>query len=528
MHLGTDSLINRLLRNKALTLGIGLVASFVLALAIDYVCYLFVGPTSMGVWYNPYWIGFFFVCASILCAFFVFRKDIKTKPENLFLVIVLSITCFSSVAFYLNDVSWDVGHHYRYALEWSSPDRITELSVADSRKIYNIDNEGLLTVKGLHDYAEELNGEDAIKTGEEHWVSLRILYNRVAALPGSLVLMVCTALSVPFALKYVLTRLIYALIYSFVTYLGMRQLKSGKMLYAVVALLPTAVFIAANYSYDYWVNAFVLLAVALVVRELQTPGQLISKRRILLILACFFVGFAPKAIYFPLVLLCLLIPRSKFSSVLGSRLFRGGVVAVCLLVVASFAIPYFVVSGPGVGDLRGGSDVNSTEQIGFILAHPFEYARILVGFLFHYFSIAASRDYLGFYAYLGYSSWPLWILVYILLIFTALTDKSKVDKTVGTWKSRTVVLVICLITVVLIATSLYVSFTPVRYETINGCQPRYLIPVLFCTLVFLGSHKLAWPRVQDRRKTIYNALVLGLMPLAYMVGLWQVYVGLIS
>lgn len=510
-------------RDKTLVLVFLSLVSFVFAVAVDYLCFLLIGPTSLGTWYNPYWIGFFFACGFLIAAFFVFRHDIKTKPENLFLAIVLSITCFSSLAFYVNKTSWDVDVHYLFVVEWTGPDLMADLSISDERMIFGSSTERYLELNAINDFSNALDAGDTIGSERSIQGSLSQIYQRISSLPASLVFIICTALSVPFSLKYVLSRLIYALIYSFVTFFGMKKLKSGKMLYAVIALLPTAIFLAANYSYDYWVNAFVLFAVACLVRELQTPAEKITKKRIALLLGSFIIAFGPKAIYFPLILLCLLIPKRKFSSAFASKFFRCGVIFTSLLVAASFLIPYFFITGPGIGDIRGGSDVNSSEQIRFILSHPLEYAQILFSFLLEYFSIPVSRFYMGFYAYLGFTSWPFWAVMLFLMVFTAITDKSEADKTVCTWKSRVLVIALNLITVVLFATAFYVSYTVVGSETIAGCQPRYLIPLLFSTLVFLSSSRFAWPRC-DRKKTVYNITVLGLMSLINMVGLWQVYI----
>ena len=42
-----------------------------------------------------------------------------------------------------------------------------------------------------------------------------------------------------------------------------------------------------------------------------------------------------------------------------------------------------------------------------------------------------------------------------------------------------------LFTVILVATALYVSFTPVGLGTVNGCQSRYLLPLLVPCLSFI-------------------------------------------
>jgi len=514
------------IRNKAVLMALLSLISFVFSIAIGYLCYLFVGPTSLGIWYNSYWICFFFLCGFLASSFFVFRHDIKTKPENLFLAIVLSITCFSSLSFNVNAPSWDSGSHYRFVVEWSRLGSPVALSVTDIKMMELSSVDLYFNLSDLDNYADTLNAESAFLDGSFARTNIVFGYKSIASHPATLVYVLLSLLPISFSSKYILTRLIYAIIYSLVTFTGMKQLRSGKMLYAVIALLPTAVFLASNYGYDYWVNAFILCSTALLVRELQTPQEPISLKRVFLIIGLFVAAMGPKAIYFPLVLLCLLVPRSKFSSPQASRLFRGAVLFACLFVVASFLIP-FLHQGLSSGDPRGGEAVSPTEQVKFILSNPFEYARILSSFLQTYCSLNTSASYINFYAYLGFSAWQYWVLVLFMMLFTAITDKSEVDKALCTWKSRVLSLTLSVVTIALVATSLYVAFTPVGSETIAGCQPRYIIPVLFCTLIFLSSHRLAWPRENNRKKTMYNTAILGLMSFVLMAGLWQVYIGLL-
>lgn len=481
---------------------------------------------AVGVSVNFYGVGLLFVLFFIVSAGFSFRRDIGKKPERFLLCILLSVSVFSSISFGVNQVSWDVGNHYFFSLQFSDPDRYAEMSEADVEVSYLTENTVCYSADNLGAWESELNRKDSVDSEVSASASLTELYKRIASLPSSFVLWICDLLSVPFSLSYVLGRLPYALIYSFVSYFGMKKLLSGKMIYAAIVLLPTAVFIASNYSYDYWVNAFMLYAVASVVSELQRPDKAMTVRSALSILIAFLVALGPKAIYFPVVLICFLLPKSKFVDDRFRRLFRGGAVLVCLIAIASFVLPFVIsASGPtGGGDLRGGSDVNSAGQISFILSDPVGYARILFEFLLGtYLAPWTSADYINFYAYLGYSSRLIWLGLLTLLIFVVITDKRDCDALVNCTKSRVFVGAIFVVSLVLVATSLYVSFTPVGHPTVNGCQPRYIIPLLFPLLVFIGSKKLGFD-FSGRREAVYNMSVMSIMAVALVVGLWQVYI----
>lgn len=511
-------------RSKTVTLAALILFSAALALAVEGVFFLTTGPITTGSWINPYRFGFVVTCGLLVACFFTFRDSLKCHPEKVFLCIVLAVTCYSSVAMDINVSSWDVGVHFRFMLEYASPDLNNELTVSEAEMVGPQDF--YTSISDLEERKSQLNTGDEVDAGTALDGSLSKMYQRIGSLPGSFLYLLLSFFKVPFSIKYVSIPLLYALIYSFVTYFGMKKLRSGKMLYAVIALLPTAVFLASNYSYDYWLNAFALYSVASVVGILQRPDYRMTFGRSAWLLASFAIALGPKAIYFPLVLLCLLVPKNRFTTRRGSRWFRFATVMVSLLVAVSFLVPYFFVTGPGIGDTRGGSDVNSVEQIAFILSNPLEYARILLTFLAYYISVPASDGYIYLYAYLGFPTILIWFLVLGALLLTTLTDKSESDKTVGTWRSRVLALSIFGVCIALVASALYVQYTPVGAETIAGCQARYLIPLLFAFLVFLGGPKLAWPR-SEKKKGLYNFGILALMAGVNMLGFWQVYVGLL-
>ncbi len=511
-------------RNKIIVLLVLILCSVAFAFALEGICFAVAGPITTGSWFNPYRWGFVVACGFIGACFFTLRDNLKCHPEKIFLCIVLALTCYSSVAMGINVTSWDVGVHFRFMLEFASPDLTNELTVSEAEMVGPQDFYS--SISDLENREAQLDAGDEVDAGTSLEGSLSKIYQRIGSLPGSILYLFLTLINVPFSIKYVSVPLLYALIYSFVTYFGMKKLRSGKMLYAVIALLPTAVFLASNYSYDYWLNAFALYSVASLVGILQKPDYQMTFGRSALLLAAFVVALGPKPIYFPLVLLCLLIPKNRFTSGKSSRTFRFATVMVSLLIAVSFLVPYFFVTGPGIGDTRGGSDVNSVEQIAFILSNPLEYARILLTFLAYYISIPASDGYIYLYAYLGFPTIFIWLLVLGALLLTTLTDKSESDKAVGTWRSRTLAISIFCVCIALVASALYVQYTPVGAETVAGCQARYLIPLLFALLVFLGGPKLAWPR-SDSGRGLYNFGILALMAGVNMLGFWQVYVGLL-
>ncbi|MEG0324599.1 MAG: DUF2142 domain-containing protein, partial [Raoultibacter sp.] len=146
------------------------------------------------------------------------------------------------------------------------------------------------------------------------------------------------------------------------------------------------------------------------------------------------------------------------------------------------------IQGPGGGDARGGSDVNSTGQVAFVLSDPLGYLNILTRFLTEYLSIPSSSIYTSFFAYLGMSSWG--SLPLVVLILVAATDLNEHNFCYSKWRYRIAGALLLVGTSALMASALYVSYTAVGSSTIEGCQGRYLLPLAVPFLALFFNSKI--------------------------------------
>ena len=300
-------------------------------------------------------------------------------------------------------------------------------------------------------------------------------------LPGA-VIFLGRLLRLPFVSVFLLGKTSILLCYVALVRVAIKRLKTGKMILATIALFPTGVFLASNYSCDSWITAWVMVGMSYFFAQLQEPDQPLTVKDTIIIMGSLVLGLGPKAIYFPLFALLLLLPKSKFSSVQQYRKYLVIVSVAAVLVLMSFVIPMLFDSVPS--DTRGGSTVSGSDQIFYILSHPLTYTKVLLGFLWEYvFSFTCITD----FAYLGTVSGSFSLLLLGAVVFT---DKSDLDRYTSTGKVRLVTMGSVFVTLCLVATSLYIAFTPVGYSTINGCQQRYMMPLLFPLFYVLGSAKI--------------------------------------
>lgn len=346
-------------------------------------------------------------------------------------------------------------------------------------------------------------------------------YKSISYVPSAVGMFVARGLNCSFENVFYAGKIGNLLMYSILIYFAIRRIKSGKLIIAVIALLPTNIFLAASYTYDIWLTGFSILAVSYIIGVIQDRDEnvFIKWSDMAVILSGFVLGFAPKAVYFPLMLLILLIPKESFKNRKNYRTFLIASFICMMLVLFTFMLP-FVVKGPGTGDMRGGSGVNSSEQVMFILENPVEYTKILLNHIKGYVSPEVQNETLGKYMYMGNSTH--FILIVFILTAAVFFDRSKRDEGLNNIKSRIWTILSIFASIVLVSTAMYVSFTPVGNSVINGCQHRYLIPLIFPALYFILNIK-----VDNRaNKNVFYTMALAGMAFILYSDAWKLWVSL--
>ena len=329
-----------------------------------------------------------------------------------------------------------------------------------------------------------------------------INFRTVIYLPAILVFFFARGLGIPMSAMVVLGRLASALFYLIVIYLGMRHLKSGKMIMAAVALMPGAVFLVSNFNYDYWLIALVAYSIAYLIGEYQHPEKVLTVKDIVLIFGTFLVGILAKPVYIPLLGLAAFLPKEKFKSVKWRRIYRCFFGGVVVLAVIGFAVLIFG-GGLGSGDMRGGEGVNAAGQIRYIMANPMKYTGLLLSYLrFQYLNMTMFKAFIVQTAYF-WSIPALAMPCLIWLVAVTVLDRRKDDVRPVGCPIKIVVLPLAFISVCCVATALYVTFNEVGAATIEGCQGRYLWPIITPLFLTLGQIRfLTIPRNEKAERWI--------------------------
>ena len=447
-------------------------------------------------------IDLFSVMAACAGALLVtFRKTVGEKPEVFFLLIILMIG--GLLSFLQPDattVSWDDGHHFQHALNYSylGSVRFTQQDMnameTQNERVYTLGTE-------MEDFLRRQNENNqsgaVYLTSEFHFnpTEFWTAFSGIGLFFGRL-----------FGLSYWTTwslgRFSGLLAYALLGFFAIRRLKSGKMILASSLMIPEAVFLASNYSYDPGVTGFIALGMAYCFAQWQETDGCISLHDEIIMLGALFLGCFAKQVYFPVLMIPMFLPKNKFSDKRQRRRFILADIMLIGLLLISFIVPFML--GSGEGDQRGGTEVNAFEQIRFILSHPLMFLNTLSRFILAYINPNRAVETFCSFAYTGTA--PNAYVYLIILTIAAFTDKNRYDASIGKQSGmRLLFETLLFLALVLVASSMYIAFTPVGASYVSGCQPRYLIPLIFPALLLLGSCRMR----NEMDRSVYNGLLFG-------------------
>lgn len=272
----------------------------------------------------------------------------------------------------------------------------------------------------------------------------------------------------PLILIYI-GRLANLLVWVFLTYLAIRIIPVHKWVLFMIALIPITLFEAASLSADSLILGLSFIIVAIFFKyAFDDNKKKINKKDIYILFILTLLLSLSKQIYFLLLLLIFLIPSEKFGG--RKKMFY----------VAAFLFFTIILISGGwnilVKDLYIPivPQVSISGQIAYILGDPLRFPYALLN-TFFYRGFSYQLLFVGnFWLDIPLPMW--WVGAYVLsMIPVALIDKSMV---LVSKKQKLISLAIFIIIFLLVCAFVYISWTVVGQNIIDGIQGRYFIPIL--------------------------------------------------
>jgi uncharacterized membrane protein len=435
------------------------------------------------------------------------KRLIKTNLEFLFLIIAL---VGGSTEIILTPVgsgiSWDDEIHFANVynmfnkLDSDSTIALKNHYINIFDKINTVEEE-----KAYVDYLNTHNSEKYLVDGNYSFNFSKIVY-----VPQAILFKLLNIVNLPIVISFIICKFLNLILYTILIFYAIRKTPIGKHLMLIIALIPTSVFMASNYSYDPPITSLILLSMSLFLNEYLGNNKKINVNNILISVVCMTVACCPKAVYTPLLLFYMLIPQERFESKKSSIFFKFLIIFLLLLMMSTFILPTLTTNVGG--DPRGGN-TSVSGQMKNIINSPLSYIYILKDnawnqFLFKFFG----TDTITLMAYLPVAKsnniYYLFIIVFMYCLFH-FREKVSLNK-----NYNILCFILCFGIILLIWTALYLSFTPVGSLSINGVQSRYFIPLLFPILInFLPKSKSNFDNYDNSKLLIFSLMLIMFCPI---------------
>ena len=297
-------------------------------------------------------------------------------------------------------------------------------------------------------------------------------YSPFPYVPQAFLLFLGRKLPIPVLSLLYLGRLASLVCWIVLIWISLRLLPYKKWLFFYLALTPMAMAIGSALSVDTVTNGLGFLWIALCLHyALDDSVKYLSMRqKLLLVFVAACLGLAKQSVI-PLVLCLFAIPKTKWGT-WESYLCWASVVLfaslstyfVWYLMVRDFTLPYLP------------QQTIPKEQFSYILSHPKAYLSIFLStHLSAYFISDMMTQYIG--RLLGWldAELPLTFVMFYIIFLVVVCFNNTEDEPDLSLNQRFVFLTTWALTIFVIATLLYLVWTPVGVHSIEGPMGRYYI-----------------------------------------------------
>lgn len=450
---------------------------------------------------NLYRLLFVFSVLLLIFIVYYFKKNDLFKDKLHILYFLISVILGSMIIILQpasNYISWDDQDHFANSynmfekdVKWY--DNSTLLREGEAFSYNNVDS-----VEEKEDYASNLNN----KTNYNHSEEGRINYSKIGYLILGIILFFGRLLKLPFLFTFSLAKIINLFVYSLGFSFAIKKAKIGKKLLFLIGLMPTTIFLSAQYSYDPYVTLGFTLAAVYLINIFVDKNEKIDFKWMLIFLLAILLASCIKGVYILLILLFLFIPKDRFVSQKQSIKMKTCIFIICLAVLSTFLLP--AASGSLSGDARGG-DTSVNGQIAYILSHPNAFINIFkTNVIDQFFIKFFDTQTIGHFAYLGTISANFTYIYLFAFAYLLFTESNKYElKT----KYKTLMFIVLCMIITLIWIALYLSYTPVGSQIIQGVQGRYFIPLMYLLFMCFSKNK------KQNKEEKYENVIIAMIPI---------------
>lgn len=450
-------------------------------------------------------ISIFLVSITLI---YIFRKTVLNKIEYLFVIIALCtglsqiflIPCLTLYScddhihleriytlFETGEVNTTKSFNYSYGLRLEFGD------IPRSYEEFNMIN------KYLNDN-NNINDKPVINDNKY------ISYDNFTYIPSAIGVYLCKIFKVPYTMLFHIGKIVNLLVYIGIMFYAIKKAKVGKKLLFILSLLPSTIYLAAQYSRDAIITAGIYLAISTFLNCYCTKEKM-NRKNLLIFVISVLIACLSKQIYIPFLFLIILIPKEKFENSKNSKWIKILIILLMLGVMLTFIMPAATSSSSSVGDIRGGN-ASTGGQLQLIISQPVSFAKVFLRFVEDVISskVISSLTLARWHNFTVFGGEKYLLLLLSIIFASFITDKDEKKYKID-WKVRILFLTISLLIICFICGSMYLSFTPVGSTEITGVQERYYIPLLFAIFICFKNSKVTC-NIEDSKVMLIISTIL--------------------
>ncbi len=328
-------------------------------------------------------------------------------------------------------------------------------SVDDYAELFN-------SIVGNNDYSETVQRSNA---AQGYFPTLYVL-SALGMFVGKMLLLN------PIITLY-LAKILNFIAYLFLGYWTIKKIPFGKIVVLTYLMLPMVLQQAISISADSLTNSVSIFFIAYTIYLVKRETVMTKKEEVLYYILVAFIALA-KIAYMPLVVLSwLFIGNKNYNKSQKLRVILISTIMGAILSIAWYG--YSAINYPDTRAYLEENNVNSGEQLKFILSHPIEYAKVIWNSFYY-----QGENYLYMFVgknlgWLDINTKMIAIIGFMILgVFSPFLAKE--EKTFNN-KERTWIITVFIGVFVVILTALYLSWTTVGGTLVAGIQGRYFIPI---------------------------------------------------
>ena len=444
-------------------------------------------------------------CASIFVLYKMRGRGEPLEKQFLFLALVLGSLFIILLP---PGQSPDDITHFRRAYGISQGVLVPDQVVNDKGAIGSLipENTDFLSRRpdhGTYEMAAEELFEEKGELSNQPYTSAA-LYNFICYIPQSIAALIGNIFGISVLGIAYLMDIFNFIVWVILIYFAIKITPRFKSIFLFVSLFPITLQEATSVSPDaltIGLSFFLIAYILYLAYEKKT--QMTKKDYVILSLCALVIGFC-KIVYLPLIFLMIVIPKERFGTTKKKWIFLGvllGAVIILNLAWLMFSSRYLVEYRTGV---------NSKEQLVGILKNPIKYLMVMFRTINVNGQLWMSNILgitLGAFTFNLPNALFFISFAFSILLFMQRNETIKLKKA-----DRWIFLLVFLMIIALIFTSLYMQWTPLGNDVIDGIQGRYFLPIIVLLPIILNrSNKKNYPVVISDVAVLYYSLFLNIV-----------------